>query len=114
MSATITWQVNQMSCYPEFEGETDVVFRVIWTCNGSEVANGQTYQTYINNSVQVTLTQGSAFTPYAQLTQEQVLGWVWASGVDQSATEAAVQAQLNALINPPVVTPPLPWATPAA
>jgi hypothetical protein len=29
------------------------------------------------------------------------------------ATEAAVQQQINNQINPPVVTPPLPWA-PAA
>jgi hypothetical protein len=30
--------------------------------------------------------------------------------VDQAATEAAVQQQLNNQINPPVVTPPLPWS----
>ena len=52
---------------------------------------------------------GSAFTPYADLTQEQVLGWIWANGVDQAATEAAVQSQIDSQISPTVVTPPLPW-----
>jgi hypothetical protein len=43
------------------------------------------------------------------LTQEQVLGWVWANGVDKETVEAAVQSQLDSLVNPTVVSPPLPW-----
>jgi hypothetical protein len=54
------------------------------------------------------------FTPYDQLTQQQVLGWCWANGVDKDATEASVQDQLNTQINPTVIQPPLPWATPSA
>jgi hypothetical protein len=54
--------------------------------------------------------QGTSFVPYNQLTEQTVLGWVWANGVDQAATEAAVQTQLDNQINPPVVTPKLPWA----
>jgi len=50
------------------------------------------------------------FTPYADLTQDQVLGWIWANGVDKDATEAAVQQQIDNQINPPVIQPPLPWA----
>ena len=52
---------------------------------------------------------GELTIPYDQLTQDQVLGWIWAAGVDKDATEAAVQQQINNEINPPVVTPPLPW-----
>jgi hypothetical protein len=51
-----------------------------------------------------------AFTPYADLTLDQVLGWVWANGVDKAATEAAVEGQIEAQRNPPIVAPPLPWA----
>jgi hypothetical protein len=40
-----------------------------------------------------------------------VLGWVWSSGVNKDATEAAVAGQINNQINPPVIQPPLPWAT---
>ena len=47
------------------------------------------------------------------LTQEQVLGWVWQNPNLQSGVEANVQVQLDRQINPPIVTPPLPWATPA-
>jgi len=40
-----------------------------------------------------------------------VNGWVWASGVDQTATEAAINANLAAQITPATTQPPLPWVT---
>ena len=99
-----------MDCYPQADSQTDVVFNVHWTCSGvQDTYNGSVYATCA-----VPAPSGSAFTPYADLTQNQVLGWIWANGVDQAATEAAVQQQINNQINPPVVTPQLPWATPAA
>ena len=58
----------------------------------------------------MTYTSGSPYTPYADLTQDQVLGWVWASSVDKEATEAAVNFQIAQAINPPVITLPLPWS----
>ncbi len=112
MSATITWKVTQMAAYPQFEGQTDVVFEVYWSCNGVQVVNDKTYSDYVTSVAKVTYTAGSPYTPYDQLTQEQVLGWVWASGVDQAATEAAIQQTIDLQINPPVVTPPLPWIQP--
>ena len=51
--------------------------------------------------------------PFADLTQAQVLGWIWANNVDQTATEAAVQGQIDGQINPTVITPVLPWAAAA-
>lgn len=56
-------------------------------------------------------TEGS-FVPFDQLTQEMVTGWLterWgAEGL--AAKEAALDAQLAALANPPVVSG-LPWAS---
>ena len=102
---TITWTVTAMDCYPQADNETDVVFNVHWTCSGVDGEyNGSVYST-----CQVPLSGTGTFTPYAQLTQDQVLGWIWANGVDQTATEAAVNQQIANQINPPVVTPPLPW-----
>lgn len=106
MTITNTWNVVQMDAYPEYEGEPDVVFTVHWTLSGTD----GTYSGSSYGSVGITLTEGSTFTPYADLTLDQVLGWVWANGVDKDATEANVAAQIEAQINPPVVTPPLPWS----
>lgn len=111
MSATITWTVTAMDCYPQAEGQTDVVFTVHWTCSGVQTQNNTAYSASVYSTCAVTYQQGTPYTPYAALTQNQVLGWIWSSGVDQAATEAAVQQQINNQINPPVVTPPLPWST---
>lgn len=106
MTATITWTVTAMDCYPQADNQTDVVFTVHWTCSGVQGDyNGSVYST-----TALPAPTGSEFTPYNQLTQEQVLGWVWANGVDKDATEANVQAQIDSQINPPVVALPLPWA----
>jgi hypothetical protein len=74
------------------------------------VDGAYTGQVYSTTSFAVV--QGEAFTPYADLTLDQVLGWVWANGVDKTATEAAVEGQIEAQKNPPVVSPPLPWVSP--
>jgi len=108
MAITNTWSVVQMDAYPEYEGETDVVFTVHWQLNGTD----GTYNGSVYGSVGVTLDEGASFTPYASLTQAQVIGWVQdALGEEQVASyEANVAQQIENQINPPVVTPPLPWS----
>jgi len=102
---TINWAVTAMDCYPQADGETDVVFNVHWTCSGVQDA----YSASVYSTCAVTLDPEAPYTPYADLTQEQVLGWIWASGVDKFVTESAVVQQIDNQQNPPVVTPPLPW-----
>jgi len=51
---------------------------------------------------------GTVTTPYADLTQDTVLGWVWANGVDKTATEAALAANI-ALQKNPVTATGTPW-----
>jgi hypothetical protein len=43
---------------------------------------------------------GQPTVPYADLTEEEVLQWIWASGVDKEATETALSASINAQKNP--------------
>lgn len=107
MPITNTWSVVQMDAYPELDGETDVVFTVHWTLTATD----GTYNGSVYGSVGVTLDEGSTFTPYADLTQAQVIGWVQdALGEEQVASyEANVAQQIADDKNPPVVTPPLPW-----
>jgi hypothetical protein len=105
MSTTFTWSVTAMDCYAVEQGNADVVFNVHWTCAGVQ----DTYSASVYNTCQVPYA-GGQFTPYEDLTQEEVLGWIWANGVDKDVTEEAVQSMINNQINPPVVTPPLPWS----
>jgi len=102
---TYTWTIQSMPAYAQIDGQTDVVFQVNWQCN----ANDGGYQANTYGSVPVTYTAGTPFTPYNQLTQEQVWGWVNPS-IDRPEIESNLQAMIDEQKNPTVVSPPLPWA----
>lgn len=106
---SITWTISQLDCKPQEGGHTDVVVTANWRCEGTQTDGDKTYAGSVYSTCTFSAPEGS-FTPYADLTLEQVLGWIWASGVDKDATEAAVQQQINNQINPPVIQPPLPWS----
>ena len=95
-----------MPAYPQEEGQSDVVFQVNWQCQ----AQDGLYQAISNGSVPVTYVAGSPFTPYADLTQAQVWGWVNPQ-IDRTEIETNLQALIDAQKNPTVVTPPLPWSS---
>jgi hypothetical protein len=102
---TFTWTVSQLDCYPQYDNQTDVVFVVHWRLTGTD--GNHTGTVYSTASVPAPT---DSFTEFADLTQEQVLGWIWSSGVDKDSAEAAVQTQIDNQANPPVVSPKLPWA----
>ena len=52
--------------------------------------------------------EADSFIPYEDLTEAQVLEWVWADGVDKDATEAALQAKIDAEKNPTTAAG-VPW-----
>jgi hypothetical protein len=52
--------------------------------------------------------EGTATIPYADLTQETVLGWIWANGVDKDAVEASLASQIELQKNPVKATG-VPW-----
>lgn len=108
MTITYTWAVIQMDAYPEEDGETDVVFNVHWTLTGEEAG----FTGYVYGSQGVSIDPDAPFTPYADLTEAQVIGWVQdALGEEQVASyEANVAQQISDQVDPPVVTPPLPWS----
>ena len=105
------WNIVQLDCYPEKDGETDVVFTAHWNLTATEVVGEETYTGYVYGSVGVTLDAEAPFTPYAQLTKEQVVGWVKDALGEETvaAHEAAVLQQIEDQKNPKVVSFALPW-----
>jgi hypothetical protein len=51
---------------------------------------------------------GEPTIPYDELTQDIVLNWIWANGVDKDATEANLASQIELKKNPISATG-LPW-----
>jgi len=104
---TILWIIERLLVKPTEGSLTDVVITADWRCNGSQ----DQYSGTCYGSCSFAPPTGE-FTPYPDLTQDQVLGWCWSNGVDKTAIEANVTLQIENQINPPVIAPPLPWLPP--
>ena len=105
---TILWLIERLLVKPTEGSLTDVVITADWRCNGTD----ETYSGTCYGSCSFQPPSGS-FTPYEDLTEQQVLDWCYENGVDKTAIEANVTQQINDQINPPVITLPLPWVPPA-
>jgi hypothetical protein len=116
MSVNFSWVIEWMQASTTvINGHSEVVLTAGWRCNGADATSPNLYSATSYGTCSFPQpVEGGSFTSYAQLTQDQVLGWCWANGVDQTAVEASVQTAIDNQINPPIVQPPLPWATPAA
>jgi len=105
---TISWIIERLLVKPTEGSLTDVVITADWRCNGTQ----DQYSGTCYGSASFAPPTDS-FTPYEDLTEQPVLGWCYANGVDKTAIEANVTAQIENQINPPVVSLPLPWVPPA-
>ena len=99
----MNWIILQLDVTTEGD-LADVVITAHWTLTDAQ--DGYFASTYGST---VLPAPSDDFTPYEDLTQEQVLVWIWENGVDKDQQEAIVQARIDAQINPPISTPPLPW-----
>ena len=105
MSISYTCTIQHMFAQKKLEDYTDVVIEVAWSCSGTD----GTYYANIPGLTRITFNSNSTYTPYSELTEEQVVSWIWDSGVDQSSIEAQIDTQIDLQINPPMVILPLPW-----
>lgn len=102
------WKVTTMMVMPQQDGETNVVVVAFYSVT-SEIIGSASYE----SSQQFTYTDG-AFTPYDQLTEEQVIGWIQSALGENGIASiyANIDGQMNTIQNPPP-TPevkPLPWS----
>lgn len=105
---SINWIIKQLLVKKTEGSFSDVVVKANWSCRASD----GTFSAVLTGCTEFAPPSGS-FTPYPDLSEEQILGWCYANGVDKSAIEANVTAQIQNQINPPVVSLPLPWVPPA-
>jgi hypothetical protein len=113
MAVSYFWTINPLEAYPTASGESDVVFTAHWQLHATEEVDGTTYTAQSIGTQGLTYTSGSSFTPFEELTLEQVQGWVenamGTGSVDN--LKAGLATQIANQINPPVVTLQSPWLT---
>lgn len=99
---TFNWQIPQMDRLTS----DGFVVTVHYTVTAEETGTSA----YTYGTVGYTQQPGETYTPYDELTEEQVVGWVQNS-LGKDTVEAGLQAQIDALKNP-VQEAGVPWVTP--
>jgi len=108
-TTTYKWIISQMNEYPTTaDNLTDVVFTVHWRRQAEQIDGDKTWfaETYGAQSVPPPTPEN--FTPYADLTQAIVEGWL-ENALDVVAIDASLDGKIENQKNPPVVSLPLPW-----
>ena len=96
--STIVWNVSQL--------DRQTADGFVTTAHWQATTTDGDYSASIYSTC--SWSEGTATIPYASLTKETVLGWIWTNGVDKSATEAALNAQIELQKNPVKATG-VPW-----
>lgn len=80
-----------------------------WRVNEEETVGDDTYSASAYGTCGFTYDASSPdFVPYADLTEEMVLGWCFADGIDKDQIEAALAANIAEQKNP-VTEDGVPW-----
>jgi len=95
---TTTWNISQL------DRQTSDGF--VTTAHWQATATDGDYSASVYSTC--SWSEGTATIPYADLTKETVLGWIWANGVDKDAVEASLAAQIELQKNP-VTSVGVPW-----
>ena len=107
MATTFTTRITAM--YTLQQPDPDYVVNALWEVTGVDGTNTASIQgnTQFNSADQV-----GPVTPYTDLTEATVIGWIPESAIESA--QACVQGQIDSLITPPVspANTALPWATP--
>jgi hypothetical protein len=111
MPITYTWTSTSLVGYPVLDGKTDVVIRAFYTVFADD-EQGHTAST--SNFQETPLDPSVPFIPYADLTNDIIIGWVQ-NGLGENGINsiyAGLNSQIEWQINPPKSPEilPLPWA----
>lgn len=96
------WNCKTVDVHPQEKGQTDVVYNVHWIVTGVD----EKYSATNIGTQVVPLSEGGAFIPFEDLTNEIVVGWTKeAMGEDQvDQIETSIAGQIEDQKNPVSVT----------
>ena len=105
---TTDWVISAMECRVHEENMDDVVIIVHWRYQARELHEEKEYFAETYGAASVGMPDPENFTPYDQLTKEQVVGWL-EEELDVEQMNASLQENINLQINPVTVTLPPAW-----
>ena len=112
MPTTFSWSFPQLDVAPSEGSLNDVIKTIHWRYTAerhSFEASDNVNVASAYGTVGLTDPDPEAFVPFEGLTEAKVIEWV-SEALDVSEIEANLQAQLDALANPPVIGVAPPWS----
>lgn len=109
MANTYTWDCKTVDVYPTYDNHSDVVYNVHWRLNAEsdqQDAEGNNYTATVYGTQTLTVDDIGSFIPFADLTNDTVIGWVTAAmGDDEVANlKSGLDSNIDNQINPTSVT----------
>jgi hypothetical protein len=98
------WVISQLDSIPSLDGMDKVISTIHWRAQKQH--ENFTADTY--GALSVDAPHESSFTPYDEVTQSMVEGWL-DTELDMASIEANLDAQIENQINPPIIVLPNPW-----
>ena len=120
MAVTHTWTVASTLQTKTEDGYENVVFSAVWNLSSEETVDETTYSISSANQIKFDVSDLSDFTPFADLTESQVVGWAKAAidanaaegeGVTCAEWEAGHERNISKQKSPPTRNQKAPWAT---
>lgn len=102
------WQINELSCIPKEGQMIDVVSIVHWSRIADTFLGAEPIQVSVYGTMSCPSPSETDFTAYPDLTFEQICTWLDA-GLNVSELDTNLDSQIENIINPPIITLPLPW-----
>jgi hypothetical protein len=105
---TYVWSIESLDCIPSKDGLSNVVSAIHWRCKGNNDVNS----TEVYGVVGLEHNAEAPFVEYANLNKETVIKWAKEALGNEKVIEleSLLAKQLEALANPPIISPKLPWS----
>ena len=109
MANTYSWKINQLDTKIKHDKKSNVVYNVHWIVTGTSDQKDSEDNFYTATSIgtqTISTDDITDFTPFADLTNADVVAWTKAAmGADQvTALETNIQSQIDSEITPTSVT----------
>jgi len=105
---TYTWQFTALDVYPTYQGLANAVYSVHWRLTGND-GTGHTAISY--GTQQLGAIDPQNFTPFANLTANQVQGWVETQmGSEFTRTKSDLDQRISEQVAPSRQTKLPPWS----
>ena len=103
------WVISQIEVINQVGDLEKVAYRIHYRRQMTETVEDKTYFAETYSVITLPEADPQNFTPYEQLTKEQVEGWL-ASALNVEAIDASLAAQIEDKKHPKTSAPALPWS----